>query len=280
MTTHEKSLIATELKTQAKLTSQNKLASKLGISNATVSMMVNNKWDSIDDAMWNKAKVNLKLDLNWVVVETSNYQTLFKALQVVQSRNLSIGISENAGIGKSEVYKQYTRTYKNVIHVECKNYWSKKSYVKNLLTTVGIDPVGTTEELIHQFLDHVKGLKKPLIIIDQADKLKDPQLDLFMDFYNDLFGHCGFILSGVKSLKKRIIKGVQRDKMGYRELWSRIGSKFYDQIGATTVQDVAKICMANGVEDGETIMEISNLSEGDLRKVRREVEKYQLMQTA
>jgi DNA transposition AAA+ family ATPase len=280
MKNQEKQSISTELYRQSTFTSQNRIAAKMQVSIATISQMINKNWDHISNEMWRKVKVNLKLDLNWIVVETQNYKILTNTINAVQSRSLAIGISEIAGLGKSEAYKQYARSYKNVIHIECKSYWTKKSYVKNLLITAGLEPIGKTEEMIEQFLDHVKGLEKPLIIIDQADKLKDPQLDLFMDFYNDLFGHCGFVLSGVKALKIRLLKGVQKDKIGYREIWSRIGSKFYDQLATTNKQDVASICKANGVDDGERIAYIFNTCEGDLRKVRREIEKLQLLKSA
>jgi len=280
MNTTEKQIIVEELKLQAKLTSQNKLAAKLNISSATISQMINGNHALIKNDMWRKAKVNLRLDLGWKIAETSNFKLITKTLQAVQMRSLSIGISENAGIGKTEVYKQYARKYKNVIHIECKNYWSKKSYIKNICNTAGLEAHGTCEELIEAFLDHAKSLENLVMIIDQADKLKDPQLDLFMDFYNELFGHCAFVLSGVKALEKRILKGVQRDKIGYREIWSRIGSKFYDQIGETTLADVKAICELNGVDDQEMISYIFNISEGDIRKVRKEVEKINMRKVA
>lgn len=276
MNTIEKKQIAAEIKRLSQKSSQKKVAATLNISTATISAMVNNKWEHIADNMWRKAKASLKLDTGWNIAQTRNMQLFQDLLMAVQSKHLSIGISEKAGIGKSAAYKLYSRNYKNVIHIECKHYWSKKSYVKNLLMQCGLPTVGTTEELIENFLDYVKELESPLIIIDQADKLKPNQFDLFMDFYNDLFGHTGFVLSGVKALEKKILKGVQADKVGYREIWSRIGSKFFDDLNEPNREDVAAICIANGVEDQESINYIFNVCDGDLRKVRREVEKRQL----
>lgn len=277
MTKEHKDQITNELLFQSAHSSQSKMATKLGISTATVSQIINGNWKLIKDEMWRKVKVNLKVDLDWNVVQTSNMELINNALMVVQSRSMAIAISENAGIGKSEAFKTYARKYKNVVMIECKHYWTRKSYIKNICRSAGLEDFGKTEEMIARFTDYMKGLDRPLMIIDQADKLKDPQLDLFMDFYNDLFKHCGFVLSGVKALEKRIRKGVQRDKSGYKELWSRIGSKFYDQIQGATIQDVAMICNANGVTDTEIHQYIFNVCEGDIRKVRIEVEKQQMM---
>lgn len=272
-----KEQIRQELQFQSSVRSQARLAAQAGVSEATMSNILNGKWNAINSALWRKVKVALRLDLQWQHAETRNAKVFEHTLKAVQIKHLSIGISEQAGLGKSHAYRRYARKYKNVIVVEGKHYWSKKGYVKALLSAAGLESIGTTEELIERFIRHVSELEHPLIIIDQADKLKDPQLDLFMDFYNDLHGHCGFVLSGVEALEERIKRGVQRHRCGYCELWSRIGAKFYDKIEKIPRTDVQLICEANGVSDEEEITEIYHLCEGDLRKVRREVEKRQLL---
>ncbi len=277
MQTQLKEQIRQELQFQSSVRSQAKLAAQTGVSDATVSHILSGKWGSIHTSLWHKVKVALRLDLNWQHAETRNAKIFEHTLKAVQMKHLSIGISERAGLGKSHAYRRYARKYKNVIVVEGKHYWSKKGYIKALLAACGLDTIGTTEQLIERFIRQVSELEHPLLIIDQADKLKDPQLDLFMDFYNDLYGHCGFVLSGVEALSERLQRGVQRHRSGYCELWSRIGAKFYDKIEKISREDVRLICEANGVSDEEEITEIYHLCEGDLRKVRREVEKRQLL---
>ena len=274
MTNIVKKQIVEELAFQSERLSQAKMAYRLRVSTATVSQMLNGYWTHIASELWRKVMINLRVDPHWKVVEDTSVQKLMTAyLGHVQARGLAVGISEQAGVGKSEAYRSYMRAHAAVIHVECKRYWSKKSYVRTLCGTAGLDGKGTTEELIERFIDHLKTLERPLLILDQADKLKDNQLDLFMDMYNELNGCCGFVLSGVLALKKRVLRGIQYDKLGYRELWSRIGSKFFDAFPETSYSDVRKICAANGVADEPDAREIYDLSEGDLRKVRREVEK-------
>ncbi|UGU15182.1 AAA family ATPase [Sinomicrobium kalidii] len=275
MNTQQKELITSEIAKLAKKGSQSKVARKAGVSAATISQIVNHNWKLIRPELWQKIQVNLRID-HWKTAETSNFKMLNELLQAVQTRSLSIGISHEAGVGKSHAYKHYERYHKNVIYVECRKYWSQKSYVKNLLLSCGLDIQGTTEELIEAFIAHVKTLYKPVIIQDQSDKLKDPPLDLFMDFYNELFGHCAFVLSGVPAFKKRILKGVQRDKIGFRELWSRINRKFIP-LDPTTLNDVRAICQVNGLYDEDVIHEIYNTCEGDLRRVRQSVEQYFLL---
>ncbi|MCF6342875.1 MAG: ATP-binding protein [Bacteroidales bacterium] len=268
--------ISEELSRLADKRSLNSLSHRTGVSAATLSHMINGKWKLIRDEMWRKVMITLKIDFNWVTAETANLKGMVELLESAQARSFSLAISYNAGSGKSHAYRHYERTHANVVHIECKKYWSKKSYVRNLLVSAGINPEGTTEEMIERFLEHLRGLESPILIIDQADKLKDPSLDLFMDFYNDLDGYCSFILSGVPALEIRLMRGKQRDKSGYAEYWSRIGRRTI-RLNPVSIKDVRMICEANGVKDEQEISEIFNTCEGDLRRVKKSVERYFLM---
>lgn len=276
MNQEKKIQIAQELRALVGKSSQNKVANQAGVSSAIISQILNDKWESIADDMFRKIAVNLRIASNWNIAPTHNYNTLFELLAVSQMRHFATAVAGYAGAGKSTAYRSYARQYANVIYVVCKNYWSKKSYVEQLLIACGLKPQGTTEENIERFINAVKEMDSPLFIIDQADKLKDSSLDLFMDFYNDMEDHCGFFVSGVPALEKRILRGVQRDKIGYAEFYSRIGRRFI-KLEAPSLKDIQAIGKANGVEDKELAKMIHASAEGDLRRVRREVEKNLLI---
>jgi DNA transposition AAA+ family ATPase len=274
-----KKTIAAEVLWLSDKTSQRYVASKAQVSSATISQMLAANWDQISEGMWRKIQSNLRLDLKWKVAETSNLKEMYHYCESAQKHALAICISDNAGKGKSNGFKFYDRTNKNVIHLECKTSWSKKSFVSQLLITMGVVPVGTAEEMLEQFNEQVKRMHSPLLILDQADKLKDPQLDLFMEFYNDHEGHLGIILSGVKALEKRIERGRQRSRVGYDELYSRIGSRFIS-LDPVRQADVSAICEANGVHDDDDKRAIYQSCVGDLRRVRREIQKIHIDRSA
>jgi DNA transposition AAA+ family ATPase len=280
MNAKNKTSIAQELARMGKRKSQKRLAVACNVSTATISQMINGNWELISDEMWSRVKVSLGIDPNWNTVDTANFQLLHNLLINAQEQSITICISDNPGLGKSESFKAYDRQGTNVIYIECKNSWTKKTYMRNLLGAAGIEAIGTTEQLIDKFISHLKGLTNPLVIIDQFDKLKDPQVDLFMDFYNDLNGHCGFVLSGVKALEKRLLKGVNYDKIGYAEIYSRIGRKFI-KLDPISYADVQAICLANGVNNEDDVHYIYHNCENDLRRVKRDVEiKLRLQRSA
>lgn len=253
--------------------SQVELANRLGISNASVSNMIAGKWTSISEAMWRKVENTLRIDIEWNTAETANFVALTELLETAQADQLTVGISYDAGVGKSHSYKEYERYKKNVIYVECKKYWTVKTYVKSLLNAAGLKAEGTTEGMLIEFTEHVMGLEDPIIIIDQMDKLREGAFDLFMDIWNDLFRCSAFVVSGVPALKKRILRGAKNDKIGYRELHSRLHKSFLE-LNTIDLDDVRAVCLANGLTDEEEILLINNRCEGDLRVVRKDIKKY------
>ncbi|WP_055394825.1 AAA family ATPase [Flagellimonas eckloniae] len=263
--------IADEVARQAKKTSQAKVANRARVSAAIINQIINKKWSTISVDMFKSIEVNLRMDFSWKSAPTSNLLLLTQLIKNAHDNSISIAISENAGRGKTHAYRQYVKNHDNVIHLECANSWTKKSYMKHLMAAAGLNNSGTLEFLVETFIKKLKGMHRPIVIIDQFDKLKDSQMDLFMDFYNELDGYCAFVLSGVKALEKRVMNGVNRDKIGYAEMYSRIGRKFIG-LDPISKSDVRKVCNANDIFDAETIGYIYANSDGDMRRVKRDIE--------
>ena len=279
METTQKTKIQIEVARLSRKDSQAQVAKRAKVSTATISQVLNNNWELIRDEMWRKIAINLHIQEYWNTAEIENLKIITNLCLLAQKQALSICFSHNAGTGKTHSFREYSSSYKNVIHGECGTYWTTKIYIQQLCLQAGIDSEGKKAELIERFIDHVKSLHKPLIIIDQFDKLKDSSVDLFIDFYNELLGNCGFALSGVPALEKRILRGRQNKKSGYDEIYSRINRKFI-KLEPISEHDVEAICMANGVQDEDAIYSIYNIADGDLRIVKKEVEKYFIKKSA
>ena len=276
MTIKQRKIITAELKQLVARTSANRVAAQIGISSAAISQIVNENWEMIGIKTWLLIETKLKLDSKWKSADTSNFEALQNLLSNCQDNSLALAVVSEAGIGKSHGYRSYAREHDNVIHVECANYWSKREYIHRLLEAAGLKKYGTNSEMVARFINHLNTTPNPLVIIDQFDKLREPSLDLFMDLYNETHNKCGFILSGVRAMEKRIRNGVTRNKIGYNELFSRIGRTFI-KLASLSQADVAMICQANGLEDDDEIIAIYNSCEGDIRRVRRSVERWHLL---
>jgi len=142
----------------------------------------------------------------------------------------------------------------------------------DLLRKMGKDTNGSLPYLVERAVSEINKADKPLIIINEADKLNDATLYFFITIYNLCEGKCGIVLMATNALIDRLtVNGAPRNKKGYPEIFSRLGSKFI-VLPKPTKKDITMICTGNGVTDPETIMEIYNSSNGDQRRAKKMIQ--------
>lgn len=253
--------------------SQNAASKSLkGVSSATLSQVLNEHWELIKDTMWRNIASQIGYSANtWESVETRDFRILSHILKDAQSNSLVFGITGEAGSGKSFALKQYDATHKRAYLLQCNEYWNRKYFLAELLTSMGRDYSGlTVSEMMGEVVRVLKTNDKPLIIMDEADKLSDQVLYFFITLYNQLEDHCGIVLIATDHLEKRVKKGLRLNKKGYKEIYSRIGRKFIELKGVSST-DITQICLANGLSERKQIKTVIEESEGDLRRVKRKI---------
>lgn len=252
---------------------QNKAANALrGVSSATISQVLNDNWELISEEMWRTIASQTGYDPRaWVVVETRGYKRMYGLLQDAQDNAVVFAVTGDAGCGKSEAIKSYAANNRNVYNLSCSEYWNRKHFMTELLQCMGIDSTGcTVPEMMSDIILALKKKENPLVVLDEADKLSDQVLYFFISLYNKLEDHVGIMLCATDYLEKRIKKGIRTNRKGYKEIYSRVGRKFIP-IQIVNSEDVAAVCIANGVADPEAINEVIEDCENDLRRVKRKI---------
>ena len=273
MTNNEKQSIAARLRAYvATKGSQNQAARTLQqVSGATISQVLNGNWDLISDEMWRTIASQIGYDANgWQVIRTAGYNRMYDILRDAQQNALVFAVTGDAGCGKSQAIKQYAAENQNVVVLSCSEYWNRKLFLNELLRALGrTDYIGNTVgEMVSEAMLRLKRLDNVVLVLDEADKLNYQVLHFFITIYNQLEDQCGILLCATQYLEKRIKRGVQNNRKGYREIYSRIGRKF---IPMPVVNDstIADVCEANGISDRKTIAHIIEDSDCDLRRVKR-----------
>jgi DNA transposition AAA+ family ATPase len=253
--------------------SQKRAANSLkDVSAATVSQMLNGNWSQISDEMWRAvaAQTGVK-DTNWEAVETTTYKRMTKILSDCQTGALVMGVTGDAGTGKTYAVKRYAESHRQVYVLCCNEYWNRKLFLSELLQMMGRDSSGyTVGEMMAVVVRGLKMQESPLIVLDEADKLSDQVLYFFISLYNHLEDECGIVLCATSHLEKRLRRGMKLNKKGYAEIWSRLGKKCVPLRGVTA-RDITAICEANGVTDSHDIDDVIEDSEQDLRRVKRKL---------
>jgi type II secretory pathway predicted ATPase ExeA len=278
------------------LRSQEKVAVKCGVNAAVISLIVNRKWDDkvLTDITWRKVGqiLGVKMD-DWQIAEITNLRQIETALQDAKQLRWFLAISHKAGSGKSETCKYFAQKQQGnaVYRIECRE-WSRKEFLLQLCKSIGINTLEKGYKSLDDLLEMViqyfatKTGDAPLLLLDEADKLKPAALRVLIPLYNALNGKMGVVICGTDNLEKEIKSCARRNVKGYDEISSRFGRKFVHLVGATQ-KDVAAICAANGIEDAKLQYAIFQECEprrikventtieivDDLRRVRRVVER-------
>ncbi|MDR2130994.1 MAG: ATP-binding protein [Odoribacteraceae bacterium] len=252
---------------------QNKAANALrGVSAATISQVLNDNHELISDEMWRTIATQVGHDPRaWVVVETRGYRRVYDLLRDARENSLVFAVTGDAGCGKSEAIKGYAGENRDVYALSCPEYWNRRHFLEELSRCMGIALSGTTvPEMMSEVILALKRKESPLLILDEADKLSDQVLYFFISLYNRLEDHAGIVLCATGFLEKRVKRGVRLGRRGYAEIYSRLGRRFIP-VQAVNGEDIAAVCVANGVSDPAAINEIIEDCEGDLRRVKRKV---------
>lgn len=254
--------------------SQKKAANSMdGVSSATINKMLNGTdWESISEEMWRSvAQQTRTKSEGWQLADTSVHREMTMLLSRAQEDALVAGVIGAAGSGKTETCREYADEHRNVYHITCGEHWNRRTFVSKVLKSMGANVAGyTINDMMEEVVDALSRADTPLLILDEADKLSDQVLYFFITLYNQLEGRCGIVLCGTQYLKARIARGVRLGKKGFEEILSRLGRRFFElaEIGE---EDIALVCVANGIENDAKIRKITKESESDLRRVKRSV---------
>lgn len=284
LTKNEKGQIQERLRQYvSKYPSQNKAAQSLtGTSSATVSSILQGKWENISDDMWRNlaSQLGTTAGTDWQVVETRAFQEMSLVMKDAQAvKNVTWVVGE-AGCGKTTTAKLYTSEHNEVFYILCSEDMKKGDFIREIARRIGQRTEGySIRELLDRIIDDLIQMDAPLLLFDEADKLPERVFHYFIDLYNRLEDKCGIVFFSTGYIKRRMAMGLRYNKCGYNEIHSRIGRKFYE-LEPTAPHDIYAVCMANGVTDKSRISEVVKDAEEyefDLRRVKKNIHRVKLM---
>lgn len=255
-----------------------------GVSHATIIQIRDGKWQSISDAMWR----NVGKQVGWTasakrkatVVPTRDFKTLTYYFNLAKAEGETFSITGGSGYGKTFTGKHYAAENKgrNVYYLECNELWKVRDFLIELIKAMGKSHMGMTMyEMMDFIIAEMRRQDNPLIILDEVDKLDDKALRFFITIYNKLNGLCGIVWTATANIERRLLRGMRLGKTGYEEIWTRIGAN-HIQLQGTNYEEVTAICHANGITDPETINQLFNTYQGNLRRVDRVILKEKVKQ--
>lgn len=238
-----------------RLGSQNKVAEKCSISSTALSQWMNGKYGADTTELDKKIASALGYQEDgWKVVTTiKNYQKIEFVFRSCKQQSMWMAISNKAGSGKTQTLEHLFNSdlTGSVIFIQAEEWNSRQFLLELAERTCGIPKRGYTDipTLLKMITEYLNGMaaNKPILIIDEADKLKPAAFRKLIPLYNRTEHRLGCILAGTENLQKEIARGVRNNTKGYDEIDSRLGRSYIELPGATEA-DVKVICEVNGLD--------------------------------
>ncbi len=240
-----------------KLGTHAQVANKCQVSVATINQIHNERWNKVGDNMWRKVAAALDWRPNgWNIVETGNTKLLHKVFDDSKKMSLWMAVSSPAGSSKTTSAKSYSSMHsQHVYYLECER-WHKSTFVRMLGRSIGLNVTSHKDadqvlfEIIKFFAKSAD--ERPLLILDQVDKLHEAAMGLLIPIFNGLEDKMGCVIMGVGHLQKLIQNNVRKQNMGWDEIESRFGRTYIGTYGAIR-QDVTRIAKGNGLNNKDMI---------------------------
>ena len=254
--------------------SRNRASESLnGVSSATVSQILNGKYEKVSDDMFVRIAAQIGYSFErWVVTESTAFKEITFALSDAQMYKNVTWVVGDAGCGKTTAAIDYRKNHRNVFYILCSEDMRKGDFVREIAKQVGAPTdASNVRDILEYAIGMISFLNNPLLIFDEGDKLTDTVFNYFISIYNRLEGHSGIVFMSTDYIKRRMNNGLQYNKKGYKEINSRIGRRFFE-VQTTSRNDIHAICMANGLTDTAAIGKVlkdAEASENDLRRVKR-----------
>jgi DNA transposition AAA+ family ATPase len=208
-----------------------KFSTSLGISSSQYNRVKNGEIERVlGEASWitiaRKLGVSLREETPWRTAETPVYQYISAQLEMCQKGSDSAMICDLSDIGKTYTARQYVKTHKNAIYIDCSQVKTKQKLIKQIAKEFGVGTTGKYAEIYEDLVFYLKTLSTPLIILDEAGDL---QYDAFLEIkalYNATEKCCGYYMMGADGLQEKMTRAINNRKVGYTELFSRFGKRY------------------------------------------------------
>ncbi|MBN9293775.1 MAG: ATP-binding protein [Flavobacteriia bacterium] len=194
--------------------------------------------------------VQLK-ESKWKVARTVVYEQIEDSLKFCQQNNTSMILVDDCGIGKTFCVKHVIRTMKNAFYLDCSQAKTKQQFIRTLAKTVGVESTGKYIDVKSNLKYFLNLIEMPIIALDEAGDLDYNAFLELKELWNATSGSCAWYMIGADGLRAKIRRGIQNEKVGYREIFSRFSDEFIsvtptgkherDQFYMQLLEDVAGV---------------------------------------
>lgn len=163
----------------------------------------------------------------WTTARTDVFNTIEEDISFCKNFSKAKMCVDDCGIGKTYTAKYLSRTMKNCFYVDGSQAKGRRDFIREVARAVGAESRGITyTEILRNLKYHLITLTKPIIIIDEAGDLEYRAFMVIKELWNATENQVGWYLMGADGLRAKIDRGINSQKVGYAEIFSRFSEKY------------------------------------------------------
>jgi hypothetical protein len=245
------------------------LSTLKGIHPELVKNVLNFNWHLLQPQQWQALarKVGFYSD-DWMPADTGTFLLLNLLFNDAARHTQTYGIALSKATGKSFTAEYYAKQHPDTLYLKANNIHTQKTLLSTLLKQLFMHPSSTVNTMIKQLHYAFDQMNEPLLIIDDAHKLKPSVLQMLGLLIN---GKCGVIIMGNEKLAQRIQASPKR----FAKLFLQLGNRFIKG-NPNRMSDAALLCKANGIDDPDKITELCRYG-ADLHQLTMAIKQRKMM---
>lgn len=162
----------------------------------------------------------------WNTAKTDVFKIIEEDILFCQQYSKSRILVDDCGIGKTYTAKYLSRTLKNCFYVDGSQGKTRRLFVKLLAKAIGVDTNDKYDNIKANVKYYLRIIENPIVIVDEAGDLDYGAFMDLKEFWNATENACAWYLMGADGLKRKIERGISNQKVGYREMFSRMSERF------------------------------------------------------
>ncbi|WP_053404969.1 AAA family ATPase [Persicobacter sp. CCB-QB2] len=202
---------------------------------------------------------------NWKAVRTEVFEQIQEDVDYCQLHSRSMLFVDDCAIGKTFAAKYLSRSRRNCFYMDASQCKRKISFIRTMARTLGLESTGRVDDVkqtVKYYLSsYLGGMEdKPLIIIDEAGDLEYSAFLELKELWNATEHRCGWYMIGADGLRRKITRGIDAEKVGFREIFSRFGNSYSKAVpvGKEAQQAFYKKLIADVVKANATDKKVVN----------------------
>jgi len=246
--------------------SQNKLAQQAGINGAYISTLFQlkmsigspGKESVIKDSVYQKIAVAIGYSLKkayWETVMTPEMKQMVVTLTEAKKSGKTAMLIGVPGSGKTfSLSKFVTNNPVNTFRIVASSIYNLNDLLFEMLHKLQLETSGTKARRLHRIAERLRDIKHngglPILIIDEAENLKQPAFQMIKALYDAVRDYCSIVLIGTPRLITKLENMVIKDKDGMPQFYRRFkaGCRWLPEIDKTFSMFLGKYQLETGLK--------------------------------